>query len=240
MQAPTSPAANLSTPRAAPSAASTRAAAVHTVRTPLGTIQTRSRCGRISFIVMRRCSRAHLHSIHHAVSTPSMRCCMRSTVGTVASTLARPIRPTVPTLRRNLHHHSARAASVASTAPASPAVQAVSPCVRVDKSGSILLHVSVKAGVKEWRMSPEPNVLHVRLAAPPVDGAANRALVNYLATQLSLRKSALEVVTGTTSRLKTICIDARGDSGSSVTLTPQILLQRIHAAIQSQDAPSTS
>lgn len=46
--------------------------------------------------------------------------------------------------------------------------------------------------------------LAVRLAAPPVDGAANKALVAYLAECAGLPKSAVSVVSGETGRRKTL------------------------------------
>jgi uncharacterized protein (TIGR00251 family) len=52
--------------------------------------------------------------------------------------------------------------------------------------------------------------LKLRLAAPPVDGAANVALVAYLADLLVLPRSAIAVARGATGRRKTIHI-AAGD-----------------------------
>lgn len=46
--------------------------------------------------------------------------------------------------------------------------------------------------------------LKVRLAAPPVDGAANEALVAFLAESLGLRSRAVALVSGHTSRLKVV------------------------------------
>lgn len=48
--------------------------------------------------------------------------------------------------------------------------------------------------------------LRVRLQAPPVDGAANKALAEFLAKALSLPKSAVTVERGETGREKTLRI----------------------------------
>jgi uncharacterized protein len=48
--------------------------------------------------------------------------------------------------------------------------------------------------------------LRVRLAAPPVDGAANRELVRLLAKALKVRQNAIDIVAGSTSRSKTVRI----------------------------------
>lgn len=47
----------------------------------------------------------------------------------------------------------------------------------------------------------------IALQAPPVDGAANAALLRFLATQLRLPQNAFTLVRGASSRLKWIAID---------------------------------
>jgi len=52
----------------------------------------------------------------------------------------------------------------------------------------------------------------VKLTAPPVDGAANEALVRLLADTLSLAKSRIEIVSGHTSRDKIVRIYGLGQN----------------------------
>jgi len=47
-------------------------------------------------------------------------------------------------------------------------------------------------------------VLLVRVTAPPVDGAANEALVRLLAKTLRVPKGAVRIVSGETSRTKIV------------------------------------
>ena len=49
--------------------------------------------------------------------------------------------------------------------------------------------------------------IKIRLAAPPVDGAANTELIAYIATRLGIAKSRVRVAAGASSRRKTIEID---------------------------------
>ncbi len=49
-------------------------------------------------------------------------------------------------------------------------------------------------------------VIVVRLAAPPVDGAANAALVDFLADTLGLPKRSIRIVAGEKSRHKRVAI----------------------------------
>ena len=53
--------------------------------------------------------------------------------------------------------------------------------------------------------------LKVALAAPPVEGAANRALVAFLARRIGCAKREVTIVRGESSRTKTIRV--RGASG---------------------------
>ena len=46
--------------------------------------------------------------------------------------------------------------------------------------------------------------LAVKLAAPPVDGAANEALIDLLARELGVARSAVTIVSGAASRLKVV------------------------------------
>ncbi|HEX5818492.1 MAG TPA: DUF167 domain-containing protein [Gemmatimonadales bacterium] len=51
---------------------------------------------------------------------------------------------------------------------------------------------------------PHGDALKVRLAAPPVDGAANEALVRFLADALELPRAAVTLVGGLSSRSKAV------------------------------------
>ncbi len=46
--------------------------------------------------------------------------------------------------------------------------------------------------------------LRVRIAAPPVEGAANEELVRVLSRALGLSRSAIEISAGHSSKLKTV------------------------------------
>ena len=56
--------------------------------------------------------------------------------------------------------------------------------------------------------------LKIRLHAPPVDGAANEALVAFLADRLAVPRRAIRIVTGATSRTK--LVEVEGVTSSDV------------------------
>jgi uncharacterized protein (TIGR00251 family) len=49
-----------------------------------------------------------------------------------------------------------------------------------------------------------PGVLKARLTAPPVDGAANEALIRLLVDHFGVRRSQVRIVTGHSARTKLI------------------------------------
>jgi hypothetical protein len=49
--------------------------------------------------------------------------------------------------------------------------------------------------------------LKVRVASPPVEGAANAALIGFLAKTLKVPRSAIRLAAGDTSRLKRLELD---------------------------------
>ncbi len=51
------------------------------------------------------------------------------------------------------------------------------------------------------------DAIRVRLAAPPVDGAANAELVRFLAERLAVPRGAVTIVRGVTARRKTVSIE---------------------------------
>lgn len=50
------------------------------------------------------------------------------------------------------------------------------------------------------------DALKIRLAAPPVEGKANQALILFLSDALGIPKNAVELVTGETNRNKRVVI----------------------------------
>ena len=55
--------------------------------------------------------------------------------------------------------------------------------------------------------------LRIRLAAPPVDGAANEALMALLAAELGVPRRSVRIVSGSGSRNKVVEVDGI-DSGA--------------------------
>ncbi len=54
------------------------------------------------------------------------------------------------------------------------------------------------------------DALKVKINAPPVKGKANRALIDFLAKQLEVKKSDIEIMSGHTSKIKKIKVVGEG------------------------------
>ncbi len=57
------------------------------------------------------------------------------------------------------------------------------------------------------QVSREGDIVKIRLTAPPVDGAANEALLNVLAEYLQVPRRTLRIIQGATARQKVVEIE---------------------------------
>ena len=83
-----------------------------------------------------------------------------------------------------------------------------------ESDGRTTLTLHVQPGAKKTEVAGvHGDALKIRLAAPPVDGKANAALIEYVAERLGLAKSAVSLKSGQTSRRKVLAvIDAPADT----------------------------
>ncbi len=74
-------------------------------------------------------------------------------------------------------------------------------------AGAVTLAVRIQPRAsKNEIVLREGGGLKIRLTAPPVDGAANDALIRFLADTLSVPRSQVELISGHTSRDKIVRI----------------------------------
>ncbi|MFO1291572.1 MAG: DUF167 domain-containing protein [Rubrivivax sp.] len=85
------------------------------------------------------------------------------------------------------------------------------PCLAPARppAGGVRLRLAVVPGARRSGADGLfDGALRVRLAAPPVDGKANEALLAWLAAELGLPRRAVVLAQGPTARRKTVAIDA--------------------------------
>jgi uncharacterized protein (TIGR00251 family) len=86
------------------------------------------------------------------------------------------------------------------------------PCLRLDRKAGqvrVIIDISVSPNAKRTELVGwHDGALRVRLAAPPVDGAANEALRKWLAKELDVPQSQLELLRGASGRRKQWAVEA--------------------------------
>ena len=76
------------------------------------------------------------------------------------------------------------------------------------KKERTLITVQVQPGASRNQIARYADgVLHVRIAAPPVRGKANRELIAFLSDILSVSRSSISIEKGHTSRRKVIAVE---------------------------------
>ncbi len=94
----------------------------------------------------------------------------------------------------------------------------MSDWLRVAADGRLTLTLHIQPGAKKTEVAGEHgDALKIRLAAPPVDGKANAALLAFIAERLGVPKSAVTLKSGQASRRKVVEVE-----GASVEAVRQL------------------
>ena len=80
------------------------------------------------------------------------------------------------------------------------------PFIQESSSGIILKVFVQPRSSKNMIAGQHGEALKLKLKAPPVDGAANKMCIQYLAKCLKIPKSSIEIISGHTSRTKRILL----------------------------------
>jgi uncharacterized protein len=93
----------------------------------------------------------------------------------------------------------------------------------------VLLHVKVQPRASRNQVCEAVGrELKIRITAPPVDLAANEALVNFLAELLDCARGSVQIVRGKTSRHKVISVQG---------LSPVLLQEKLSGSAQKRLSP---
>lgn len=95
------------------------------------------------------------------------------------------------------------------------------PWLRADGDG-VVLTLHIQPGAKKTEVvGLHGEALKIRLAAPPVDGKANAALIEFLALKVRLGRTAVTLLSGESARSKRVRV-----AGTSVEAMRSALLPR--------------
>ncbi len=84
----------------------------------------------------------------------------------------------------------------------------MTPLRITEREGSVRFTVHVQPRASRTEVAGvHGDALKIRLSAPPVDGAANAALVEFLADTFAIPRRAVRILAGDTSRAKLVELD---------------------------------
>lgn len=75
--------------------------------------------------------------------------------------------------------------------------------VKVTKDG-IIVNIKISPNAKKNEIIKDGEITKVKITAQPVDGKANKALVEYLSKTFKVPKTSIQILKGETSKEKTI------------------------------------
>ncbi len=75
----------------------------------------------------------------------------------------------------------------------------------------IILQLRISPNASKNEIITTDDMLKVKITAQPVDGKANKALVEFLSKQFKVPKSYIEILKGQTSKDKTVLIKTTSD-----------------------------
>ena len=91
---------------------------------------------------------------------------------------------------------------------------------------ALTLRITPRARKTEFAGVLEDGILRVRVAAPPVEGKANAALLTFLAKVLGVRKNRIEIIAGVRGLDKIVSV---------LDLSAEDVQSRIQAWLSAQD-----
>jgi uncharacterized protein (TIGR00251 family) len=81
----------------------------------------------------------------------------------------------------------------------------MSGCILKEDTEGITLRVRVQPGAsRDEIVGPIEGALRIRITSPPVEGAANKACIRFLAKKLHVAKSRISILKGEQSRDKVL------------------------------------
>jgi hypothetical protein len=91
--------------------------------------------------------------------------------------------------------------------------------IDVDRDGHLVVTVHVQPGARRSEVvGPHGDAVKVRVAAPPVDGKANRAVIALLAEVLGVGVGQVELVAGASQRRKRLRVRGVDPATARTTL----------------------
>lgn len=80
------------------------------------------------------------------------------------------------------------------------------------KENGILLRLKISPNSSKTQIIKDGEILKLKITAQPIEGKANKAVIEFLSKQLKVPKTSIEIIKGDTSKEKTIFINTYDDT----------------------------
>lgn len=74
-----------------------------------------------------------------------------------------------------------------------------------NNNSGVIVNLRISPNAKKNEIIKEADAVKVKITAQPVDGKANKALIEFLSKEFKIPKTSIQILKGETSKDKTLC-----------------------------------
>ncbi len=86
----------------------------------------------------------------------------------------------------------------------------------MSKDDGLIIKLKISPNASKNEIIKTEEGVKVKITAQPIDGKANKALIEFLSKHFKIPKSSIEILRGETSKEKTLLIKTRDDDKISI------------------------
>ncbi len=75
--------------------------------------------------------------------------------------------------------------------------------IKETKDG-VIAHIKISPNAKKNEIIKSENEIKIKITAQPIDGKANKALIEFLSKKFKIPKTSIQIIKGETSKEKTV------------------------------------
>lgn len=75
----------------------------------------------------------------------------------------------------------------------------------------IIVNIRISPNAKKNEIITDGEIVKIKITAQPIDGKANKALIEYLSKNFKIPKSSIKIIKGETSKDKTVLFETQDE-----------------------------
>ena len=75
----------------------------------------------------------------------------------------------------------------------------------------IIVNIRISPNAKKNEIITDGEIVKIKITAQPIDGKANKALIEYLSKNFKIPKSSIKIIIGDTSKDKTVLFETQDE-----------------------------